>query len=1158
MPLLNLPALILVHLLWVEATSTKRTFSPLSLQMAFVHDTKAANISGNDHVSAPEVHLDYGTYHSNAFLLDSASLSLHGSDTTICHTSSLVKAETVNDQDLENNEYEKGNSTPFIFVFSNSTISMSHISLDCGWRGTSVGRISSSRLTIENCPIISNPESSPFVMNNGWDDFGSSIFFVDCSHKSIDKLSLLPLVSFTPSHITHASHTDDVSEMSPTLVSCSGLSLCDTKLEFGSGPLVAFSSSTEQYTGFSNRLETILIGSKLVNMTSGKGKGVLEGWSGSQKILDSYVTLGTDHLYGTTCIDMNLGGSLLCSNTSFSHCHSSLEPEFIENKTYTLQHRKGNEFFKINRFNTEDVTFCHCTFLSIASNNPAIYRYSSPISITVSESSFSNCSMLSEGAAILSVYTGEGDSLLTISSSLFVDCTANKGGAINVRSGTVVTVTNSVFCDNTASSEGGALHVSYSVSFIMSNCVFERCVASGSSSLGGGAYLSQTPSVLMDSVRFRGCSGWRGNDVHLYSGVGTIEELAPNITNCDSTSEMPNVVQHPVDYDDTLIPAVPEESTADFVTIGNTPSEDMTSSTIQMRVSQNVDGEMFVLVDNTNKYTQPNDDSPPAIARLLTFDFSSSTESASQTVSFGEWEVLQYESEYRVIGLSIANTRLSTPSSITLTTPNPPRIVQVICSPGSGTEHCWLQLKGRTLTKGTYTVTLTNPDLSFSVEFDGSKDETTLNMFSSLHSEKLFGDGSRLTFVTKYEVASITLEGSSEPLILDPRRLFFTTPGVQPCLISVGPIRYQDSLKQDILYIPFTTMYALYRTCTVELLSSSSESVSLTVPFSNRNSSTIAVVVYSKDPSEIKLKYGPTYTVKAMETETTEFLLGSVLSIEVPPEPMRIEEGCVTLNEAKDEATVRLKGEPLVDGIYTLSLAYVWSELTSEAVLSDAGELLFKVEINTSYSSILTYGQTYTVSLLKLGSDTGLVNSDIKLKVPSVPMATATSCDLGRSRTGTLTELVYKSRALQYNESYTIVSLESSTHSVLIKDKAGFVVPEEPKQIEEGRVTLNGAKTEATVRLKGRALTDETYTLKLNSVSSEQTSEAFLSNDGELLFKVPISNSSSSILTFGTTYKHSSHRMLCDVDWNRLGGWELAEHHSEQLVLLHRNNHLTN
>ncbi|KAK2948049.1 hypothetical protein BLNAU_16996 [Blattamonas nauphoetae] len=981
---MNLPALILVHLLYVEATLTKQRILPLSLQIDFAPSAETAHIIQNEQAYVSEVNLNHGTYHSNAYLMDSVSLSLHGSDTTICRTSSLAKTETMDDQNSENNEYTNENSNPFIFLFMNSTISMSHLSLDCGWRGTSVGRISSSRLTIDNCPIISNSESSPFVIHNGWDDSGSSIFFVDCSHCSIDKSSLLALVSLTPSHVTNQRHTDNSHDESSTLVSCSGLSLCDTHLSIGSGPLVALTSSTERSTGIRNKLETVLIGSRLVNMTSGEEKEALDGWRGSQKILGSSVTLSTNHLYGTTCIDMNLGGSLLCSNTSFSHCHSSLKPEYVDARTYTLQHKTGTDQQKFYFIETDDMTFRRCTFLSMTSSSQgaAIYLYRSHAGLTVSECSFSKCQATSAGGAINFGQLPEKNTPIEVTSSLFVDCTADRAAAIYIFIASACTITNVVFQNLVASSDDGALHVSRADVYSLSNCAFKQCVAEDCSSSGGGMTLHLIPTLTMDSVLFRECSADRGNDIYCSSGIGTILELTPRITNCDSTSEMPNVYLSS-SSDSTLIPAVPDTSTASLVQIGSNPSADQTSSTIQMKVSENVDGKILVLVDNTDQHESPNDDSPPTIARLLTFDFSSSIDSVTQTVSFGEWEELQYESEYCVIGSSIAKTRLSFSSTIALTTPNPARIVQLVCSLGSGTDHCWLQLKGRTLPIGTYTVKLVGiDDFSFSVSFDGTTGTNTLNMFSSRHSERLFGSGSKLSFSTKYEVASVTFEGSSETVILDPPRLFFTTPAEQPRLTSVGPVSFKDDSTKDTILIPLVGVNLPNGEYVLKLLSSSSESISFQVIF-NSDSTTVEVVVYSKNSSEIKLKFGMTYTVEELTSGATTYLIDQALSIEVPAEPKRIEEGRVTLNGAKDEATLRLKGRALTDGSYSLKLYSVSSELPSETSLSDSGELLVKVPISPLPSSILSFGETYTISSLKIGSESVIVNSNVKLVVPA-------------------------------------------------------------------------------------------------------------------------------------------------------------------------------
>ncbi|KAK2948682.1 hypothetical protein BLNAU_16423 [Blattamonas nauphoetae] len=102
---MNLLGLILIHHLWLEATSTKERILPLSLQMDFAPPTEAAHISGNERAFVPQISLNYGTYHSNTYLMDSISLSLLGPYTTICHTSSLTDSETSNiiDQDDQPN-----------------------------------------------------------------------------------------------------------------------------------------------------------------------------------------------------------------------------------------------------------------------------------------------------------------------------------------------------------------------------------------------------------------------------------------------------------------------------------------------------------------------------------------------------------------------------------------------------------------------------------------------------------------------------------------------------------------------------------------------------------------------------------------------------------------------------------------------------------------------------------------------------------------------------------------------------------------------------------------------------------------------------------------------------------------------------------------------
>ncbi|KAK2945469.1 hypothetical protein BLNAU_19598 [Blattamonas nauphoetae] len=431
-------------------------------------------------------------------------------------------------------------------------------------------------------------------------------------------------------------------------------------------------------------------------------------------------------------------------------------------------------------------------------------------------------------------------------------------------------------------------------------------------------------------------------------------------------------------------------------------------------------------------------------------------------------------------------------------------------------------------------------------------------MFSSRHSERLFGTGSRLSFSKTSEVESVTFESSSERVILDPPRLFFTTPAEQPRLLSVGPVDYKDDSTKDILLIPLVGGNMPNDEYELKLLSSSLEQVTLPVTF-NSDSQTIEVVVYSKDTSdtklrsanEIKLKYGMTYTVMDLSNDDVS-PLQIPLSFIVPTEPKRIENGWVSLNGAKDEAILRLKGRVLTDESYSLKLNSVSKELISETSLSDDGELLFKVSISTSTTSILTFGATYTISSLKIGDESVVVNSDVELTVPNVPLVetaqvhpnsinttmtlnlTGTSLKLDGFYTVTLSPpfsldmlfnssetvssaelLLGRANCLQHNTTYTIVSITRiGTDSDVIQTEGtvSFTTPKLPvplvlhvngKEGEDDELCGESDDACATIDFTWSivvALNAKTATLAIVN-SSEQSQPIVVSSGMSILFR---------------------------------------------------------
>ncbi|KAK2960069.1 hypothetical protein BLNAU_4952 [Blattamonas nauphoetae] len=194
---------------------------------------------------------------------------------------------------------------------------------------------------------------------------------------------------------------------------------------------------------------------------------------------------------------------------------------------------------------------------------------------------------------------------------------------------------------------------------------------------GGGLTFYECEQLRMDSIQFRECRGREGNDIR--SSCWTASELTSNVTNCDSTSGSPSwYFNTSKESNDSLIPQT--TTTRTLKSIVSSLEADGVSATLLATVSGSVRGTMLVLVDNTDSEDERTANSAPAIQRLLSFAFASPSTTSSLTVRCGDWEILQ-------LGQS---------------TPNPPRLMGVLCRSGTGLNHVWLGLVGRGVVAGMY------------------------------------------------------------------------------------------------------------------------------------------------------------------------------------------------------------------------------------------------------------------------------------------------------------------------------------------------------------------------------------------------------------------------------------------------------------------------
>ncbi|KAK2958393.1 hypothetical protein BLNAU_6663 [Blattamonas nauphoetae] len=290
---------------------------------------------------------------------------MEGNPTTISHPY-RERQGVINE--LENNHSQclnhiaKGHTDTShpLFMFDNSTVSLSKLIFDCGCDGTAVAKVTSSEVVVSSSQIISNSLQTAFVVGTGLDGVGTSISVVDCSHISSTSFVLLPLVCTstcppTPSRDSSSTQTLSPDTIPPFLsVNGVALEISNVELILGTGPLLDFGKLTKSFDRSEKTdeggISTALVGSVLRNVTSrGCSTEQLVLPRGlSQKLVGTSVTRCTSHLYGTGCLDINAFGSVGCVNTSFSHCSSNDEPT-----TFARKHFKDDGRYEYTEATTQ-------------------------------------------------------------------------------------------------------------------------------------------------------------------------------------------------------------------------------------------------------------------------------------------------------------------------------------------------------------------------------------------------------------------------------------------------------------------------------------------------------------------------------------------------------------------------------------------------------------------------------------------------------------------------------------------------------------------------------------------------------------------------------------------------------------------------------------
>ncbi|KAK2944992.1 hypothetical protein BLNAU_20069 [Blattamonas nauphoetae] len=308
------------------------------------------------------------------------------------------------------------------------------------------------------------------------------------------------------------------------------------------------------------RLSSSLIGCSFVNLSSIGPSRQLQLSHLRQKMLGCIVSLTSSHLSRSTIRDVNNGGSLLCSNSSFSSLLSSpntdpqpsitypngTSTQFVDNGTlYSIDYRSGGES------TSAIISHCHFTGAKYAPNVRALVFFNYTGAISILSCSFTNHSYINSNTySGGSVYVLQGNTTLLTpiyveksnftnmktnynGAGMFIDiwrsaaiigCTFEKCGTTDEKQSSTgglvirfvntesqnphLTVTNLVFDSCCASRVAGWMFVRGTGSVDVSDCLFNLCYSDTSGDSAGGLHLDvdgETP-LNVTRVTFTDCS----------------------------------------------------------------------------------------------------------------------------------------------------------------------------------------------------------------------------------------------------------------------------------------------------------------------------------------------------------------------------------------------------------------------------------------------------------------------------------------------------------------------------------------------------------------------------------------------------------------------------------------------------------------------------
>ncbi|KAK2954041.1 hypothetical protein BLNAU_11004 [Blattamonas nauphoetae] len=922
------------------------------------------------------IHLSNAEMISRTIQVESADVSLIGNHTILEYNVDEGRSE-------KNAESE---DRKFMFSVWNSSFRVSGVRALCMSTESGLYVVSSSKVYLWLSSVISDGLHSPLVMRCSGDGMcgsSSSIVVSQCTHES-PRHFIAPFVD-----VGHSRNDDGISasecesehigEPESLSVVGTGISMRSQTLWMGTGPLFSFWMASNAHRDFGSPfvgwMDTGMEFCSLVNMSSGSDGFGYFGKSGKrfgnvvQRIVGSSICLSTNHDRGTGMLDVNLGGSLRCVNTSFFSC-------VREENSETEKSESFSEFVQGDRFSIDStspltsVSYTLCSFnemtASVGANQggAAISLYQSTVSLTIDQCFFHKCAVTAsndDGGAIYVVYSSSESRPVEISKSSFSECktvelSGNCGGGLCVIVSSQLTL-DSCFFESCTSQYAGAAYFSHSPT-TLSNCAFVLC----SSSIEAGAlHLATLTSIDFSFLQFRECKCTdlpASKDIYFYAVTSAMAN-SDTIKFCDSTSGSPNVyLIYDLLEDSTLVPQLTEEEKTDISSFEVSMGED--TATITIRTTKEVKGTMGVLLEGSN------------VPRLVHIEFgTAATKSSTGTVevSIGLESVLPILSDEK----SYKNRSWS------LATDSFPPTVLSLDVKLEGTSEASFELTGYLLKTGTYSMKVKDSeDNDFSISL--SLSSGSLTGTSPLSST----DSTKLKYEEEYEVVEVSCD--SKPLV-QVASFSFSIPYPPATLTGIDQTDGNDSMTIEFVGTGFVASVYKVRVTEVGV----EEPSTLTVDLLPSSESRLAEWTAKLNPfSEADLKYGTEYEVSSVVSLDGK-QTGSTSSptFHTPDEPTRIET-CEKMCVKAGGTVVRLffEGRALDSamGLIWLKDGSTFWPSVSPLHATDSTHCFADFPVSSSESGeSLEFGKEYTVSI-KTGETVGfLLNDGIKASIPFPP-----------------------------------------------------------------------------------------------------------------------------------------------------------------------------